>query len=290
MSTLVSFDPKGVFGPAMNLIYNAAYYNGKGLKDITSLAEENFFKLSSIKLEGGNDFCSFVLLMNGLNHSLTPTQIVSTRFFIGMKKRDPSPFHQNVLEFIVPRMFNAVRDQFPQVDQVSDEVKEWAARLVESYMTDDQIKEHCALQGLLPDGEEFKIIGSDLDTAVNTHQFTEQDLDTLLDVSRMALDRLKNTEHFAATLSLLGWYLSSFPIDSDIPVKQLTATDWDFLINISQVSKERLRKSSHFNSTIHFTGRYLTLFSKSNHPLLLGNKALNTLATISRKEMFQKNN
>src|ERR1700728_1885450 len=145
MSTLVSFDPKGVFGPGVNLIYNSSYYNEQGVFDLATLMEANFEKLTKIKPAGKKEFCAFVLERNKSTFVLTPTDIISTQFFQNMQRAEQSPFHDKVLGFIVPRMLNAVHEQFPQVGQAETEIKEWAARLAESYMSDEQIQQHCKL-------------------------------------------------------------------------------------------------------------------------------------------------
>ncbi len=37
MSSLVIFDQKGAFGPAMTLMYNSQYYNPKGVLELANL-------------------------------------------------------------------------------------------------------------------------------------------------------------------------------------------------------------------------------------------------------------
>ena len=50
MSSLVTFDQKGVFGPAMTLIYNSQYYNAKGILNLADLLKANFMNLTNVAL------------------------------------------------------------------------------------------------------------------------------------------------------------------------------------------------------------------------------------------------
>lgn len=140
-----------------------------------------------------------------------------------MQKTGPSPtYHEIVLDSIVPRMLKTIQEQIPQAKSESDQaqqINEWTARLVESYMTEEQITKHCELQNALSKKimEERKNIGMELYKAATTKQLTKNDLDTLLKVCQAALEQLKEADHFAPTLNFIGKYLTLFSMNEENP-------------------------------------------------------------------------
>lgn len=218
MSSLVSFDQKGVFGPAMTLVYNSQYYNSKGVLELANLLTENFIKLTNRKPKGKKEFCAFVTERNLSQSPITPAEIVGTRFFQNMQKMDPA-YHEKVLSFIVPRMLKTVREQIPQANPENREINEWMAGFVESYMTEEQIQKCCELQNAVSEKimEERKNIGTAVYKAAITNQLTEKDLDTLLELSKIALERFHNADHPTSTLNFTGRYLTLFSMNEENP-------------------------------------------------------------------------
>lgn len=242
MSSLVAFDQQGPFGPAMTLIYNSQYYNGQGVLDLANLLKVNFMKLAHVKPKGKLEFCMFVVKRNQSNTPITPAEIIGTKFFQNMQKSEPSPiYHEKVLGIIVPRMLKTAQDQFPNSKEEgadSSPVKEWIARFVESYMTEEQIKKHCELQVTISEKimEERKSIGMDIYKLATAKNLTESDLDALLDVSRVALDKLQKADHYASTLNLTGRYLALFSMNAENP----TALGEDVLGLLSKAFREKM--------------------------------------------------
>lgn len=60
MAAIVGFDQKGVFGPAMTLIYNAQSYKKSGLARVADLLEANFINLAKRAPEGKIEFLEIV--------------------------------------------------------------------------------------------------------------------------------------------------------------------------------------------------------------------------------------
>lgn len=215
MSGVVSFDRKGVFGPAMTLIYSAESYNPKGVLELTELLKKNFMILTQLKPKGKKEFCAFIEEKNKTLSPITPTEVVSTKFFQNMQKKSApsSLYHEKVLGLIVPQMMKTVREQFSQAnnEEESQKVYEWTAGFVETYMTEEQIKNQCQLIQEDPENrimEERKAIGVELYNAAKV--IKEQDLDILLDICNVALDRIKAAPNPAITLHFAGRYLTLF--------------------------------------------------------------------------------
>jgi len=233
MSSLVSFDQKGVFGPAMTLIYNSQYFNAKGIEELTNVLKENFMKLAHIKPKGRKEFCAFVVSKG----SSTPADIVGTRFFQNMQKPELSAHHQKVLKTIVPCMLKVAHEQIPQVSTDSQQVNEWTARFLEAYMTEEQIEKKCQLKQADNEeifGERLKI-GKELYQAASAKRLSESDLDSLIDISQVALERLQKADHFAFTLNFTGRYLTLFSMNEENP----SLLGDDVLRSLSTVFKEK---------------------------------------------------
>lgn len=221
MSSLVIFDKKGAFGPAMTLIYNAQYYNQQGIFALANLLKANFMKLTEMKPKGKKKFCAFILERNQTQSPISPAEIIATKFFQNMQKSKPSTFyHEQVLEFIVPGMLKIVQEKIPQANndcEDAQQMNEWVARFVESYMTEEQIEMHCELQSAALEEiiEERKKLGMELYKLAATKQLTENDLDFLLDVSLFALKSLQKAMNLASTLRLTGLTLFAMLMRED---------------------------------------------------------------------------
>ncbi len=214
MGSLVTFDQKGIFGPAMTLVYHSQYLNEKGVLSVADLLKENFKNLANVKPKGKKEFCAFVLERNQANIPITPAEIIGTRFFQNMQKTHPV-YHEKVLEFIVPRMLRTLQEQIPQAKKEIGETQQltqWIALLVENYMPEEQIKKHCALKDQVSEKtlDERQDLGKELYNAIKTENLKEKDFDTLIEISNIALDRIKNAEDASITLNFTSRYLSLF--------------------------------------------------------------------------------
>ncbi len=203
MSGLVSFDPNGAFGPAVTLIYNAQNFSKKGLYEVVDLLKENFTNLSSVKPKGKTEFCAFVL---DSNETLTPKDIISTRFFQNMQKE--STHHQKILEHVVPCMMKAAKVDDPTIQK-------WAARFFACYLTEDQINKISISQSDDRTKEERSKIGKDLYEACVSKKLTAKDFDAILAIGKFAMQQLNECDHSAETLNFSGRYLQLFAMNKD---------------------------------------------------------------------------
>jgi hypothetical protein len=222
MSGLVTFDQKGVFGPAMTLIYNSKYYNEKGLSDLSSLLKIHFMYLAGTKPTGRKEFCAFVIEANNAGKSLIPLDIIKTRFFQSMQKHDPSPqVHEKVLCSILPDMINSVIAKIPEAGSAPNnaEVHEWVAHLLETYLTEEQIQKHVEPQG--PDAgkilEERQKIGGALYEAAGAKLLTKKDLVAIIETLGTSMKALEQTDDYPMALKFTGQYLNFFSMQKDNP-------------------------------------------------------------------------
>jgi hypothetical protein len=236
MASLVTFDQKGVFGPAMALVFNSQYYNEQGLSRITTLLKENFFNLAHRKPHGRKAFCAFVIGKT----FVTPIDVISTSFFQNMQKSEPSPHYEKVLALIVPNMLKTAQEQIQvKIDpEHVQKLSEWTARVVQSYMTEQQIEQHIQLQSTISEKimEKRKKIGGQLYALATCGKLTETDLNFLLEISKVALERLSNTDHVSSTLNVTGKYLSFFALNEQDP----RVLGNDVLSMLSSVFREKM--------------------------------------------------
>lgn len=313
----VDFDPKGL-GPALTLIYKTDIYNPKNYNPIEILAlanllQANFLNLTGIKAKGKNEFCNFVKGEIQSESPITMTKIISTRFFQNMQKTEPSPlYHEKVLGYILPQVLKSFQKTDPQVNldrENTQEVKEWAARFLESYMTEEQIeKQYKVLTD--PNAEKIMLergrIGKMLYIWIANANFTENDLNVLIKLCQTGLQRLQKIDRYNLALELISKYcilcaptLHDLLKDRDGDAR----TEWIYLI-VPQFSENEvntltdlgltlflfLEKADHKVAVLNFVGNYLNLFSLSEDPKNLGDDILGLLSTAFRSKMFPPSN
>lgn len=237
MTSLVSFDSKGPFGPAMTLIFNTNYYTADGILEIANLLKANFKKLTGTKVKGKKEFCAAIISAP----MITPTGIMSTRFFQNMQNRD-SPHHELVLKGIVPLMLKSAKEYIPASAELEEaeaaEFSEWTAKFLESYMTEEQIVKHAALQSTMSSQiiEERKRLGQELYGAAIGKTFTDPDLDRMVHIARSALAEAATAEHMSSTLHFTGKYLTLFAMNQEDPA----ALGTDILGLLSTVFRDKM--------------------------------------------------
>lgn len=220
MSSLVNFDQKGAFGPAISLIYNVPYLNNSGISDLVALTKDNFERLSKMSTAGDKEFYNAAIERNLMQCPMSPTEVVATRFFQSMQKKESDVVCRKiVMEQIVPHMLKSAKGYIQTVDADDLELRRWAGGFVECLMTEEQIQKHCEVQGDNSDRfmQERTKIGGDLYKAVNEKEFTEKDLDLMIDATRTALQSLKKADHYQRSLNLSGRYLVLFSMISNDP-------------------------------------------------------------------------
>jgi hypothetical protein len=210
MSGLVTFDPKGPWGPAAQLFFNSEEYTYSGLHKIATLLKQNL-KNAGITAQGKKIFCVYANSRNGEKNPLTPVEILGTQFFQNMLKREKSIHHQKALEFIVPCLLQTVENKIPgSAQKVTPEIKEWYASIVTCIMTEQEIEKQCNVQAQA-DAEINQLrgdIGTELVQACEAGKITEEDLNAIIEVGRFALNRVSHADHVDSALYLAGRYIT----------------------------------------------------------------------------------
>lgn len=212
MAAIVGFDQKGVFGPAMTLIYNAQSYKKLGLARVADLLEANFINLAKRAPEGKIEFLEIVNKYNKAHITITAAEIVSTRFFQSMQTIEHVSSHKKVLEEVVPQMIRNFDTYIPEANGKSEEalmVREWAAGLLECYLTEQQIEGFYSPENSL---EARKKLGIEITQAATSRQITAQDLDRIVEASSAALEHLKNADNVRKALHFTGGYVNLFSL------------------------------------------------------------------------------
>lgn len=210
MSGLVTFDPKGPWGPAAQLIFKPQEYTYSGLCALAKDLKQNLIN-AGIQIKGKNNFCVYANVRNTENNSLSPTEVVSTEFFRNMLQNAKTSHHQQALEFIVPCFLQTVENKIPgSAQKVTPEIKEWYASIATSIMTEQDIEKQCNVQAQA-DAEINQLrgeIGAELVQACESKKISEVDFDAIVEVGRFALNRMSHVDHVDSGLYFAGRYIT----------------------------------------------------------------------------------
>lgn len=311
MNNLITFDPKGVFGPATALIYKSAAIDEDEISMLANTTKENFTNLAHLKLKGKKEFCAFIHQKKQNHVLIHPTEIMATTFFQNMRKKELSLQHEKVLSNIVPGILKIIQEQIPQVNlehEDTKQLKEWVACVVETYMTDDQIKEYCELKLSEVVINERKKLGMELSLLCTNKRFTENDLEILINICRTSVNGLQKSDHFISALELFGKFLIfvtngkenamgvsqlskedylAFISENQSAIKQPIENDAGVFENVIKTALKDLEEADHIFAVLNLAGRYMILFSKhEENPMMLCNNVLDLLSTIFKYKMF----
>jgi len=188
MSNSVSFDQEGVWGPAMMLIFQTPN-NDEDLKEVSKLLQKNYTKMSAtrIKPDHRSEFCGNLLYRINTQKPTTPLKILRSGFFSTMQSVKETELHERVKKILIPSMLIQTKPDIPQVvtdDPRQEEINEHLAWLVEGYLSDEVLTDHCDCIEKLGSDQSIKdlrgYIGGTLYNKVRTKDFTENDLNALL--------------------------------------------------------------------------------------------------------------
>lgn len=216
----VSLDPKGVFGPTLDIIYNIQNYNKSGLKHALGLLKEKFISLAKIdpveemKLNlREKEFIAFWKR----NYSLTPQDVISSKLFRkSYQVKEPLPvYHEKMMGEIVPQMIRTFAAHIPQANRDNEEgrlVKEWAARFVECFMPEEVVKKGSSLRG------ERENVELKLQKDLHNGNITEHDLECIVQAGRAALEKLNHADHVGLALNYTEAFLYIFSLNIADPI------------------------------------------------------------------------
>lgn len=221
MAGIVAFDQKGVFGPALTLIYRADSYSEKGLSEIAKLLQKNFATLTNEKPKGRKEFCAFVSEKIKSNQVVTAVDIIGTQFFQNMINQNVSAEdHAKVLQVLIPRMMSSVVCYFPEVQEETDlnkQIYQWFAQFVERYISPERLAKSCEAISSVDQNlsEERAKIGKELYETTTTQDFDEKDLNGLVKVCQDSLKSTTELTHPNTVLNFTAKYLGLFAKDGN---------------------------------------------------------------------------
>lgn len=188
MSASVALDQKGVFGPAVTLLFQPPI-NEASLNEASKLLKTNYLHLSidHIKASHRREFCAFLLQRFEQQKPVTPALIIKTGFFQKMQCKQISPLHDRVKNILVPAMLLQYAPTVPAAGNTypnQDNINEWLTCFLESYQSQDQLENHCNYHEKFGNNPEIKSererIGYALYTAFQFGGLTQKDLNSLL--------------------------------------------------------------------------------------------------------------
>jgi hypothetical protein len=222
--TLVKFDSQGSIGPAATLMNNVNYFNPKAIDELTKLLKVNFQRVAHVKPKGRKEFCAFIEERSKAGQSITPVEVIRTRFFQDLQSKKIEPdLHAQVLEHIIPNVLKVVQENIPSPAMEAEDLREmtnWYAYHLECTMPKEQIIKHSESQRTQDDAkinEERGNIGKELYADFTAKRLTESDLDKILEASRIAVGILQQSGNPATAMKFTGKYLTLFSMRENDP-------------------------------------------------------------------------
>ena len=297
MVGLVAFEPEGVIGPAMTLIYCAPYLNPKGLVEIATTLRINCEKQAGIIPKGLKGFCVYV---NGLNHISgrpTPGEVVGTRFLKHITKTDEtsSPY-QTAMQNVVPNLMVVIQRHFKAAATESEDnrkVKAWLAGCLTAVFTPQQLISEVLIQKQITDmaTKERQRLGTAITTLAATKKFTDQEIDALrtgpvLEEQATQIARLLNLSGDDREQLVRSKKLTDEQLTKLAEVKRFTEVDLNAFLKVGQIAMETFAHTNNVSSTLEMTGGYLHLFALDADPVTFGVDILGKIDTLFRAKYF----
>ncbi|MBA3815685.1 MAG: hypothetical protein H0X29_04035 [Parachlamydiaceae bacterium] len=220
----VPYDANGVFGAAVTLLFQPPYEK-EALKQVAKGLKKNYENMSSehIKPAHCSEFSPYLLDRIARNKPVTPKKIMETGFCEQMQCKQLSPLHDRVTKILVPAMLNQVKPFIPAIGNQypeQDEINNWLAKFVESYLSEKQLTDHCDFQEVL--GKNPAItntrnqIGRIIYDLVQKKAFNSNDLNALLKgIEDPKSDYLKDADNKEEVKNLLKRYQDLFAMAGD---------------------------------------------------------------------------
>lgn len=212
------FDTKGVFGPAVTLLFQPPL-NEEELKATTKCLKVNYcsMSLSHTKLTHRKEFCSYLLERIANYKPTTPEKIIRTDFFGKMLCQRSCSLHDRVVNILVPAMLNQAKTFVPAAGAVHEGqtlINQWLASFLESYLTDEQLIDHCDFEELVATNQDLVAgrvaIGYDLYKSVQNGEFSHGDLNSLVKGIDDTKDFLAEADHPDSVTDFTNRYRALF--------------------------------------------------------------------------------
>ena len=214
MAQFVAFDKDGCLGPAVTLIFNFDALTLDQIKEVAELLEENYKKLSKRTPEKRDEFIETCVALKKIHGTTHPTCIVTSPFFQSMMYKINDDIDQLVLSRLIPNVMDTVKEKINVPSHITQwqPTYEFLAGLLQSYMTEEQIRQTCNLNMSKELTDERRKIGFDIDGST----ITESDLNMIIHCLK-AYDLLfHNSPNRQLAAQFIGRYMMLFSKSNEI--------------------------------------------------------------------------
>lgn len=221
MTTLVPFVPKTVPSCALSLLVNLENLNSTGLDKLTRLVKERFQEKTREKPVGRKKLVALVTSRNEENKPLGLIEAIQTTFFQSLQIREIPSYHKKTLEGVVVGFLQYADLKFSKEEE--EVLKEWLARLFESYMTKESIEssyENRQEKGAASHKKRGEV-GNQMATYIKAGLFNKADFDAMFSLIEKGNQQLKETPHREETSKIAGGYLEVLALGDEALEKDL---------------------------------------------------------------------
>ena len=148
MADKITYDKNGVMGPAFALMFYSHRFSNDEVNQVITLLKKNCSNVIGKTISGRKNFWE---LKNNGHDGVT---LISTQLLQELQTSENYPYHQSVVTKIIPPMFNAIKLYIPEIKVSGDQQNylfEWMARVLEGYMSEENINNECQYQDLIVD-------------------------------------------------------------------------------------------------------------------------------------------
>lgn len=306
---LVVFDQQGLFGPAATLAVNANCFNKNALKELTQHVAKKYFQFTKKETSDPAEFCAQVIERQDLAKPMSTIEILATPFFESLLNRNSPPFHQEVINYISESMLKTACKSFPALklqEEEESKFKMWIAGFVESYVPEKTLQQQCQLFTALGDRAQTiielrKEVGEQIYAAAASKNFSEQDLNVLLDMLNTLFDLYSSIEQWntltgatddktlAQILPLMGYSIVFQRLKDRLSPNIQTLLNEETLNRLQGKINSSLGKATHPDELINFFQQYTNMFGFAGEEATKLKVDLCTLFdTVFRNKFFPK--
>lgn len=166
MTSKLTFDAEGEMGPALALLFYSSEYSEDELLEIVNLLKKNCKNVSGRELTGEIEFCNIINEKNRSgNLSICPAfviRLLETEFLQGMATVEKFSYHNDVVKKISTPFLTTAKKYLPKMNNVQPSESQrmvfldWMARVLETYMTEDQIRNQCKFYDIIQEKPEIQ--------------------------------------------------------------------------------------------------------------------------------------
>ena len=212
MAHLIPFDKDGITGPAATLLFKYNDLEIDEIKEVATILNTNYNKLTKgVPLNKLNEFL-YSITNNYLLEDVDSVHIVAHPFFRSMMTKINDEIDQLVVAKLVPSCIDTIRAKMDVPVFVPASVCEFIAGLLQSTMTEEQIRQTCSTGMSKSLVDERRSIGFDIDSST----ITEMDLNMIIHCLKTCDLLLNNASKKQMSMEFVGRYITLFSKSNEI--------------------------------------------------------------------------